>query len=176
MKEIIITLYTAFLFVIFTPGFLFTVSKKNSKIKNTIIHAFLFAIVLYFTENIFWDSISLYEGYIDILDIKTTPNMAVSLAEKGNINNGNYPLTPTSIIPNMYSLIKEKNNINGNYPLACNEMNKGKINEQNYTCTEINNNYLWDLKCMANTIGYKNNIGQTCTSTITDSIINYNWR
>lgn len=168
MKEIIITFYTAFLFVIFTPGFLFTISKKISKIQNTIIHAFLFAIVLYFTQKIFWDSISIYEG----LDINNVSNKTPE-----EIGSKKDP-THTSIIPNMTNLIKEKNNINGNYPLACNETNIGRLNEQNYTCIKNNNNnsYIWDLKCISSTVGYKNNKGETCTTTTTDSIINYNWK
>lgn len=90
MKEIILTLYTAILFLIFTPGILFTISKKISKIQNTIIHAFLFAFVLYFTKNIFWDSISIFENLNNINNINDNFPIACNELNLGKRNEKNF--------------------------------------------------------------------------------------
>jgi hypothetical protein len=90
MKEIILTLYTFVLFLTFTPGFLFTFSKKISKTQNTIIHAILFAFVLYFTKNIFWDSISIFESLKSLSNINDNYPMACNETTIGNRNKNNF--------------------------------------------------------------------------------------
>lgn len=64
----IVTTYTTILFIIFTPNFLFTISKKISKISTAIIHSILFAIVFYTTINIIYNSRQIYENICNITE------------------------------------------------------------------------------------------------------------
>uniref|UniRef100_A0A6C0HT79 Uncharacterized protein n=1 Tax=viral metagenome TaxID=1070528 RepID=A0A6C0HT79_9ZZZZ len=128
MNEIIIILFTAFLFFIFTPGIFFTISKKSSKTNNAVIHAFLFAFFVYLIHIIFYNNI--YEGL--------TYN-------------------------------------NGNYPMACNSLNLGERNENNYVCIQDTNTkkYMWGLECKnSKDLNNKNDKNQVCEF---DENNNYNW-
>ena len=60
--NLVLTLYTTFLFIIMSPGVLFTLPKIR---KNVLIpHALLFAVVYYFTHNILEFSKS-NEGFVE---------------------------------------------------------------------------------------------------------------
>jgi hypothetical protein len=122
-------LFIAFLFFIFTPGTIFTISKKISKINNTIVHAILFSLILNFSQRIFYKNIN------------------------ENFNGSN----------------------NANYPLACNSINLGLTNENNYTCIKNNDYYEWVKYCNGATIGEINELGEICNLNIVGDINNYNW-
>lgn len=136
MNEIIIILFTAFLFFIFTPGIFFTISKKSSKINNAIIHAFLFAFVFYFIRMIFYNNI--YEG------LKTG-------------NNGNYPIACNSSTigkryenkndNNKYVCMQDTNTKKYMWGLECkNSEDLNNKNDKNQVCKfdNDNNNYNWN--------------------------------
>lgn len=55
------TIYATILFIIFTPGLIFTISKKSSKIYIAIIHAILFGIIFHITRTLLWHSVAIYE-------------------------------------------------------------------------------------------------------------------
>jgi len=116
-----IFLFTIFLFFIFTPGIIFTVSKKISKIKNAMIHAFLFSIAFYFI-NTFLDN-NIYEGLISNY-------------------NGNYPLACNSstvgqMNENNYTCTKKTVNYVDNYEWVkkCDSTTEGDKNEMGKICT-----------------------------------------
>ena len=120
MNEIIIILFTAILFFIFTPGIFFTISKKSSKTNNAVIHAFLFAFVVYLIHVLFYNNI--YEGLI-------------------SDNNGNYPIACNSstigkLNENNYMCNKKNVNNVDNYEWVktCDNSTIGEKNEMGKVC------------------------------------------
>ena len=47
--NLVLSLYTALLFVVLTPGILLTLPKGGSKLTVAAVHGLVFAVVLYFT-------------------------------------------------------------------------------------------------------------------------------
>ena len=130
------TLYATLLFVILTPGILFTISKKSSKIYIAIFHAFLFGIIFHITRTLLWDSIAIYE-----------PADTIS-----NTINPVYNPDPNSINPN-----------GPPFATICNVTSLGKPNSNGDICQKSGDNYKWVTPCNIDKIGFKNEKGQTCT-------------
>jgi len=145
--KLFLTIYAALLFVIFTPGILFTIasSKKQSKIVIAMLHSILFAFVFYFTQQFIWDSIAVYEGM-------DTPSGKVTYNQDPDSENPNGP----------------------SYVNACNKANLGKSNDKGKICQqdEKTNKYVWVLPCNMSNVGLKNPDGKTCMDQGND---NYNW-
>lgn len=121
MNEIIIILFTAFLFFIFTPGIFFTISKKSSIINNAIIHAFLFAFVVYFIRIIFYNNI--YEGLISTYNGNYP--MACNSSTVGKLNEKNYMCTKKNVnYVDNYEWVK-----------TCDNSIVGEKNEMGKVCT-----------------------------------------
>lgn len=142
------TIFAALLFVIFSPGILFTIIwyKKQPKIVIAILHSILFAFVFYFTQQYIWDSIAIYEGL------------------NGPSGKVTYKQDPDS-----------NTNPNGpSYVNSCNKANLGKLNDKGKICTQDQNSdkYVWYLPCNLSNVGIKNNDGKICTDQGDD---NYNW-
>ena len=113
-----IFLFKIFLFFIFTPGIIFTFSKKISKRKNAMIHAFLFAFVFYFINTILDNNI--YEGLINTYNGNYP--MACNSSTVGKLNENNYKCT--------------KNNVdNYEWVKTCDNSTLGEKNELGKVCT-----------------------------------------
>jgi hypothetical protein len=52
--NLIVTIYTALLFFILTPGVLVTLPKHGKKHEVLIVHAILFALIWHFTHKTVW--------------------------------------------------------------------------------------------------------------------------
>jgi predicted membrane protein len=117
MNEIIIILFTAILFFIFTPGIFFTISKKSSKTNIAVIHAFLFAFVVCLIHIIFYNNI--YEGLISTY-------------------NGNYPISCNSSTVgklNENNYMCTKKDVNYEWVKTCDNSIVGEKNEMGKVCT-----------------------------------------
>ena len=53
--NLVLSLYTALLFIVLTPGILLTLPKGGSKLTVAAVHGLVFAVVLYFTAQIVLD-------------------------------------------------------------------------------------------------------------------------
>jgi len=135
MNEIIIILFTAILFFIFTPGIFFTISKKLSKTNNAVIHAFLFAFIVYLIHIIFYNNI--YEGLIS--DINGNYPIACNSSNLGERNKNN---------ENNYVCIQDTNTKKYMWGLECkNSKDLNNKNDKNQVCELDNNyNYNWNTK------------------------------
>jgi hypothetical protein len=128
------TIYAALLFVIFSPGILFTVYKKQSKIVIAMLHSILFAFVFYFTQQYIWDSIAIYEGVAGQVTYKQNPDSTTN--------------------PNGPSYVNSCNKAN------LGKLNdKGKVCTQDSNTDK----YVWYLPCNLSNVGIKNNDGKVCT-------------
>ena len=59
----IVTIYTAFLFFILTPGVLVTLPPKSKKMIVIGTHAAIFALIFHFTHHIVWKMSNNFEGF-----------------------------------------------------------------------------------------------------------------
>jgi len=58
-----LTIYTAFLFVILSPGVLFTLPRKSKKKIIFATHGVIFAVIFHFTHNIVLRITNKFEGF-----------------------------------------------------------------------------------------------------------------
>ena len=131
------TLYATILFIIFTPGILFTISKKSSKIYIAIFHAILFGIIFHITRTLLWDSIAIYETADTI----------------SNTINPTYNPDPNSVNPN-----------GPPFATICN-INSIKLSNSNgEVCEKSGENYKWVTPCNSDKVGFKNENGKTCVN------------
>jgi hypothetical protein len=64
---IVMFVYAFLLFFVLTPGILLSLPPKGSKMVVALTHAFVFALVWYFTSKIVWRSTKgLFEGMYDM--------------------------------------------------------------------------------------------------------------
>ena len=61
--NLIVTLFTALLFVVLTPGVLLTLPKGGAKLTVAVVHGLVFAVVYYFTAKIVVDLTGEAEGF-----------------------------------------------------------------------------------------------------------------
>ena len=52
--SLLVSLYTALLFFILTPGILLSLPKGGSKLTVAAVHALVFALVYHFTHKVVW--------------------------------------------------------------------------------------------------------------------------
>jgi hypothetical protein len=52
--SILVSLYTAILFFILTPGILLSLPKGGSKMTVAAVHAVVFALIFHFTHKLIW--------------------------------------------------------------------------------------------------------------------------
>jgi len=99
---LILTLYTTLLFIIMTPGVLFTLPKIK-KTNVLISHALLFAVIYYFTHNIVLDFSVSIDGFAesDLLSSKAwdkrTPKPKSSSINRQKLNKPKKSLATTKL-------------------------------------------------------------------------------
>lgn len=147
------TIYATILFVVFTPGLLFTISKKMPKIQLALIHAILFGIIYHITRQLLWDSMAIYEP---VQDMTQNANATTKLTIRAE-----YTPDPDSINPN-----------GPPFATLCNATTIGQNNSDNNICQKVGNNYKWVTPCNANNVGAKNSNGQVC---VNQGNGQYNW-
>lgn len=67
-----VTVYSAILFFLLTPGILLSLPSKGGKFTVAAVHAVVFAIVWHFTHRFVW-KMSLHEGFAPVADKKKGP-------------------------------------------------------------------------------------------------------
>jgi hypothetical protein len=63
-----VTLYTALLFVVLTPGVLLTLPKGGSKLVVAATHALVFAVVYHFTHKLVWQVSVSVNGFQNMME------------------------------------------------------------------------------------------------------------
>ena len=138
------TLYATILFIFFTPGLLFTISKKLSKVFIALIHALLFAIIFHITRTLLWDSMAIYENADTITN---TTKQEINPLYKPDPNNKINPNGPP------FAVMCNSSNANQNY-----------TNSDGDVCMFDGNNYKWVTPCNSDKVGFKNEKGKTCVN------------
>jgi hypothetical protein len=128
MFHLCILLFVAILFFILTPGILVTIPKKSSKTVVALVHALVFAIVLYFTHKIVFYGTGT-EGFADSTDIdkayaSAKANIAADLAKGGPADKANYD-AKSAVLEQVYTSIKSSiKSVDGNSNMSADDYAK----------------------------------------------------
>ena len=88
--QILMTLFTAALFLALTPGILLAIPPKGSLLKQAVVHGLLFAVIYHFTNEAFYTMV-----YGEGFDSKFNPLYAkCGLATNPSGGGGETPMTP----------------------------------------------------------------------------------
>lgn len=69
--SLIVSLYTAILFFILTPGILLSLPPKGGKFTVAAVHALVFALIFYFTHKLVWRLSMRVEGMTNTAPAET---------------------------------------------------------------------------------------------------------
>lgn len=129
--EWIITIYTAILFIIFSPNFLFKFPKKLSKLSIIIINTIIFALIFHLTIRFIKIPNKIYEN------ISNNNSEIVNICNSKNINKYN----------NLGQRCVKRNDLNYAWDIECNSKNVGATSFSgniNLECVNIKGNtYNW---------------------------------
>ena len=88
--QILMTLFTAALFLALTPGILLAIPPKGSLLKQAVVHGLLFAVIYHFTNEAFYTMV-----YGEGFDKQFSPMYAkCGLATNPSGGGGETPMTP----------------------------------------------------------------------------------
>jgi len=130
MFHLCMLFFIAILFFILTPGILVTIPKKSSKTVVALVHALVFAIILYFTHKIvFYGTGTGTEGFADSTDIdkayaSAKADIAADLAKGDPADKANYD-AKYAVLEQVYTSIKSSiNSVDGDSNMSADDYAK----------------------------------------------------
>ena len=101
--NVLMSLYMALLFVVLTPGVLFTLPKGGSKLTVAVVHGLVFVVAFYFTSGIVLNAVSGREGFY-VPSLSPADKLALykkamddELAKLDKQRNGQRPVTAQEV-------------------------------------------------------------------------------